>query len=347
MSTPISPTFPLNRWWVAGFAWELKDKPLARTLLGKSVVLFRTPDGTVAALEDRCCHRDLPLSCGTLDERGIRCGYHGMLYSTQGACLEIPGQVMIPAKARVLSYPLRERDQILWIWVGDSPDAMPSDEPPAYGVHSDPVYQFGGDCFHYDAPYMLIHENLLDLSHLGYVHLKTIGGNPSVHMNAEVKVSQNGDCVKVVRLMPNSEPPPTYKAAWPFEGKIDRWQEVEFHVSHELIWTGAMEPGSGSFEDPQRAGFHMRGFHGITPETDTTTHYFWTIATNPHPQRENILPLVVQQTADTFLEDKVVIEAQWRNQQKFKHPAQLDIHVDAGPNRARRVVQRLIASQTA
>ncbi|MDB5963748.1 MAG: 2Fe-2S ferredoxin [Polaromonas sp.] len=333
--------FPLDRWYVAGFSWELKDKPVARTILSRPMVLFRAGDGQVAALQDRCCHRELPLSCGTVEGAGLRCGYHGLLFNTAGRCIEIPGQDKIPSKAQVPSYPLRERDQILWVWVGSSPDALPSDEPPPYRFHSDPAYKFGGDVYHYDAPYQLIHDNLLDLSHLGYVHLKTIGGNPKIHMNAKLSVTSTDDTVTVLRLMPESDPPPTYAAAWPFSGKIDRWQEVVFHPSHCAIWTGAMDHDSGSYDDPDRAGFHMRGFHGVTPETETTTHYFWTIATNPHPEREDVTRLVVDQTAATFEEDKVIIEAQYQNQCRFGTASNLDIHVDVGPNRARRIVQRL------
>jgi len=333
--------FPLDQWWVAGFSWELTDKPVARTLLNLPMVLFRRPDGAVAALEDRCCHKELPLSCGSVEARGLRCGYHGLLFDGSGSCIEIPGQDRIPQKARVRSYPLRERDQILWVWVGSSPDSEPVGEPPAYPWHSHPSYRFGGGTYHYDAPYQLIHDNLLDLSHLGYVHLKTIGGNPTVHMNAKLEVKQEGDVVKVVRLMPGSEPPPTYSAAWPFKGLIDRWQEVEFHVSHLLIWTGAMDVGNGRLDDPGREGFHMRGFHGVTPESDGTSHYFWTIATNPHPDKQDVTRLVVDQSAATFDEDKVVIEAQWNNQRRFPVRSQLDIHVDVGPNRARRVIDRL------
>lgn len=337
-------SFPLNRWWVAGFSWELKDKPLARTLLNRPMVLFRTPDGQVAALEDRCCHKELPLSCGAVEDRGLRCGYHGLLFGHSGACIEIPGQENIPTKAQVISYPLRERDQILWVWVGSTPESQPSDEPPAYSFHNDPKYQFGGGCFHYEAPYQLIHDNLLDLSHLGYVHTKTIGGNPGLHMNAQLKVTQQGDVVRVVRLLPNSEPPPTYSAAWPFAGRIDRWQEVESQISHMLIWTGAMDVGSGSYDNPDREGFHMRGFHGVTPETDSSSHYFWTIATNPHPDKQNVTQLVVDQTAATFEEDKVVIEEQWKNQCRFPARSQIDIHIDVGPIRARRVIERLLVA---
>ncbi|MCG2592403.1 aromatic ring-hydroxylating dioxygenase subunit alpha [Ramlibacter sp. XY19] len=336
--------FPSDQWWVAGFGWELKDKPLARTLLGVPLVLFRTPEGQVAALEDRCCHKELPLSLGAIEPRGLRCGYHGLLFDCAGTCIEVPGQAMIPPKARVRAYELRERDQILWIWFGATPDSRPVDEPPAYRFHGDPEYSFGGDMVHYDAPYQLVHDNLLDLSHLGYVHVHTIGGNPGVHMNAQMKVTQDGDVVKVVRHMRGSEAPPTYAQAWPFKGRIDRWQEIEFHVSHMRIWTGAVDEGEAPLDDPQRGGFHMRGFHGVTPETATTSHYFWTISTNPRSNREEVTKVVVDQTARTFLEDKDIIEAQWKNQQRFGFRPQVDFHVDIGPNRARRVIQRLAGS---
>jgi phenylpropionate dioxygenase-like ring-hydroxylating dioxygenase large terminal subunit len=338
---PAPDSFPLNRWWVAGFSWELTDKPLKRTLLNRAMVLFRTPDGAVAALEDRCCHKELPLSCGTVESNGLRCGYHGLLFNHAGICIEIPGQKHIPVTACVPNYVLKEQDQILWVWIGRSSESKPAEGPPAYPVHGDSRYRFGGNSVHYEAPYQLVHDNLLDLSHLGYVHLKTIGGNPTAHMNAELKVVAEGEVVRVVRLMPNSEPPPTYLAAWPFNGRIDRWQEVEFRVSHLLIWTGAMEAGSGDLTNPNRDGFHMRGFHGVTPETDSSTHYFWTIATNPHPDKNDVTQLVVDQTAMTFEEDRLIINAQWQNQCRFPGRKQIGIHVDAGPARARRIIESL------
>lgn len=337
-----SHTFPMNRWWVAGFSWDLKEKPVGRKILNRPIVFFRPPSGEVGALEDRCCHKELPLSCGTVESNGLRCGYHGMLYSSGGACLEIPGQDRIPSKACVKSYPVKEQDQIIWVWIGASSDDLPTEPPPSYPFHSRVDYQFGGGSYHYDAPYQLIHDNLMDLSHLGYVHLKTIGGNARVHMGAETRVTSDRDIVHMVRLMPDSEPPPTYTAAWPFDGRIDRWQEIDFHVTHIRIWTGAMDVDSGRLDDPDRVGFHMRGFHGITPETETTTHYFWSVATNPHPEMENAAQTVIDQTAATFDEDKAIIEAQYKNQLSFPQRKQLDIHVDVGPNRARRLVDRLI-----
>ncbi|WP_321847161.1 MULTISPECIES: aromatic ring-hydroxylating dioxygenase subunit alpha [Paraburkholderia] len=332
----------MNQWWVAAFSWELDARPVARKILNRPMVFFRLPTGEVGALEDRCCHKELPLSCGSVEAKGVRCGYHGLLFDRQGTCIEIPGQERIPSKARVLSYPVVERDQIVWVWVGGNAAGTPSSEPPSYPVHSDSRYHFGGGNYHYEAPYQLIHDNLMDLSHLGYVHLKTIGGNAPVHMNAKATVSTDGDTVKLVRQMPASDPPPTYTAAWSFTGLVDRWQEIEFRVSHIRIWTGALDADSGDIDDPERGGFHMRGFHGITPETDETTHYFWTVASNPQTDVERVKQTVIEQSAATFDEDKVVIEAQYRNQKEFPVRQQIDIHVDVGPNRVRRVVERLL-----
>ncbi|MDB5997380.1 MAG: vanA [Pseudomonas sp.] len=334
-------SFPLDQWYVGGFAWELSDRPLARTLLNQPLVLFRMASGEVTALEDRCCHRALPLSLGTLEGEGLRCGYHGLLFGSDGQCLEIPGQAKIPGKAKVRSFSVRERDQILWVWFGRDDHSAPASEPPAYPIHSCGDYRFAGDVYHYNAPWQLIHDNLLDLSHLGYVHLHTIGGDASIHMNAQMQVSGDEASVRVVRYMLNSEPPPTYSAAYPFKARIDRWQEIEFNLSHLKIFTGAVDAGSEPVDDPRRGGFHMRGFHGITPETDTTCHYFWTMATNPVADPEATTRKVIEQTRLTFDEDKLIIEAQFANQQRFGERPMVDIHVDAGPNRARRIVERL------
>jgi vanillate O-demethylase monooxygenase subunit len=336
-----APSFPLDQWYVAALSRELKDQPLGRTLLNKPVVLFRTADNHVAALEDRCCHRALPLSGGTVEARGLRCGYHGLLFNEGGKCIEIPGQDKIPSKAKVPAYPVREQDQIIWIWFGSAEHPEPTFAPPVYDVHSSGKYLFDGDVYHYDAPYQLIHDNLMDLSHLGYVHLHTIGGNASIHMNAKMNVDGDDSMVRVVRHMPDSVPPPTYTAAYPFKGNIDRWQEIEFHFNHLRIWTGAIDAGTDDLNNPDRGGFHMRGFHGVTPETDTSSHYFWTMATNPEHDPEAVTAKVLHQTRLTFDEDKVVIEAQYQNMCRFGTRPMIDIHVDVGANRARRIIERL------
>ncbi|WP_417228045.1 Rieske 2Fe-2S domain-containing protein [Amphritea sp.] len=333
--------FPLNMWYVAALSKEVQDKPLGRTLLNHPIVFYRTPSGQVSALEDRCCHRDLPLSLGTIDKDGIRCGYHGLLFDGTGKCIEVPGQSKIPSKAIISAYPVKEQGALIWIWFGSEGNAEPTCEPPTYDVHTDERYLYDGDKYHYQAPYQLIHDNLLDLSHLGYVHLHTIGGNAKLHMNAEMTVEAKGDSVKVVRKMPNSTPPPTYTAAYPFKGNVDRWQEIIFHPSHLEIWTGAVDVNTASLDDPERGGFHLKGFHAVTPETDETCFYIWTQASNPSSQPMESMKLIIDQSAMTFDEDKVVIEAQYANMKRFADKPMIDIHVDVGANRARRIIARL------
>lgn len=334
--------FPLNRWYVGALSSELGERQLlGRTLLNQKVVMFRDAEGRVAVLEDRCVHRSLPLSKGQVEDGRVRCGYHGLLFSADGRCVEIPGQAQVPAKARVSSYPVREQDDLVWIWFAEQPGSMPTSEPPRYAVHGDARYEFRGSVFHYDAPWQLIHDNLLDLTHAGYVHTKTIGGNPRLHSEAPTQVSEEGESVRVWRALRASQPPKTFLDAWPFEGLIDRWQEIVFRPSHVTIFAGAVDTGTEDISAPDRGGLHLPSFHAVTPETDESCHYLWTVACNRAPGQPSIIDEVYRQFHATFLEDCDVINAQYRNQQHFAGAPQVDAHMDAAPNRARRLIARL------
>jgi vanillate O-demethylase monooxygenase subunit len=102
-----------------------------------------------------------------------------------------------------------------------------------------------------------------------------------------------------------------------------------------------MDAGSGDLKDPNRQGFHMRGFHGITPETETTSFYYWTISSNKNPERPNMVDTIHKATAFTFDEDRLIIEAQHANMVRFGEAPMVGIHVDAAPNRARKIVEKL------
>src|SRR3981081_1035043 len=112
--------FLYNAWYVAAWRGEVTAKPMGRPLLNEPVVFYRAADGAAVALEDRCCHRGMPLSCGEVFGQNIRCEYHGMVFDGAGKCVEIPGQAMIPNNARVRSFPVAERDDLVWIWMGDA-----------------------------------------------------------------------------------------------------------------------------------------------------------------------------------------------------------------------------------
>jgi len=332
--------FLYDTWYVAGWAADLQPGArIGRTFLNQPVVMFRTEAGQVGALEDRCCHRAMQLSHGAVDGEILRCAYHGMEFGTDGICTRIPAQEKIPATARVRSFPLVERDAMLWIWLGAADRADPATIP-HYPVHSDPRFAWRSAHFPVNGNWQLLIDNLMDLSHLPYIHPKTIGGNPELHFKTKTETTRLPNAVRVQRRMPASVPPPTYVDACGFTGLIDRWQEIEFEPVLIRIHTGACDAGTGAYEGKRDHGFSMKGFHGITPETDRTTHYFWSMATNI---LDNGVPDVVfEQTAATFREDQEVLELQQVRMEAEPDRPLLDIASDTGGRAARQLIRRLI-----
>ena len=107
-----------NAWYVAGWDHHVGNDLLARTICDEPIVFFRTEDGTVAALEDRCCHRSAPLSVGRHKGDEIECGYHGLRFDRTGQCISVPSQDLVPPGACVRSYPIVEKNRWVWIWMG-------------------------------------------------------------------------------------------------------------------------------------------------------------------------------------------------------------------------------------
>ena len=187
-------TFLENSWYAAAWDDEIGDTPLARRILDRPVVLFRGDDGNAIALADRCIHRHAPLSHGRVEGAGIRCGYHGLLFASDGTCIEVPGQTKVPPGASVKSYPVVERDRFVWIWMGD-PARADAASVPDYHWNDDPEWKSVQGRFHVAGDYRLIVDNLLDLSHVQFVHGATLGTDRIAQF--PVEVSRDGDRVHV------------------------------------------------------------------------------------------------------------------------------------------------------
>jgi phenylpropionate dioxygenase-like ring-hydroxylating dioxygenase large terminal subunit len=261
--------FVKNAWYVGAWADELKDSgPVGRILLGEPVVFYRLGDGRVAALEDRCCHRGLPLSKGCVVGNALECGYHGLQFDRVGTCISVPGQDRIPASARVRSYPVEERDHMIWIWMGEPTLADPA-LIPKHPWHDDPAWTWVKDRYVIQANYQLITDNLMDLTHVGYVHQRTIGGTPQAHSHAESTTERTKEGVRVTRWMMNSVPPPSYLAAHCFgTPTVDRWMEIDFFPPAVVrIHTGAVDTGQGAREGNRSGGLSFMGLNLQTPET--------------------------------------------------------------------------------
>lgn len=336
--------FIRNAWYIAAWAHEVGDKPLARRVLNEPIVLFRNKDGKAAALIDRCCHRAAPLSLGKVTDAGLECGYHGLTFDCAGQCVVVPGQDKIPQKARVRSYPLIEKDEFLWIWMGDPEraDASKIIDYPFHNDHKKWPHKHG--LYHVKCNYMLLVDNLMDLTHIGYIHGKTIGGNPMTHVKADMETTPTEHGLKFIRWMPDSAPPPTYAKAVSFKGNVDRWQEFEFIAPTSIIqWSGAIETGMGARENRDQPGFSLRLYHGLTPETETTTFYFWSTANGYQQDDPRATELLYQEIGKAFLEDKEVVEEQQARITELGEGALVDIVSDRARIHMRRTVDRMLA----
>src|SRR4029079_6460230 len=180
--------------------------------------------GEVCALEDRCCHRGAPLSLGNTTEVGIRCGYHGMEYAGDGTGIAIPGQTIIPKRARVNAYPVFEKSDHVWIWMGRADRADTSlivDYPPS----GEAGWPRGHDMLHLKAGYVMVLENLMDLSHLSYLHKSSIGSSEGDSANASMDVTPTANGMLFLRVRRYSEPPPSWRKRYKIGEKIDRWSD--------------------------------------------------------------------------------------------------------------------------
>ena len=339
--------FIRNAWYIAAWADELKEKPLARRICNDPVVLFRNQRGQAAALVDRCCHRSAPLSLGAVVAGNLQCGYHGLTFDSSGACVTIPGQSQISATARVRSYPVVEKDQLLWIWMGEAARADAS-RIVDFPYHNDNAgWPNKHDCYRINANYMLMVDNLVDLTHLGYLHGKTVGGNPSAHVNAEMNTDRTPTGIKFTRWMRNSVPPPSYVKAAGFQGRVDRWQEFEWVAPSSILqWTGAADVGIGAYEGAREGGFQFRLFHGLTPETETTCFYFWSCANGYRQNEPEATEQLYREIAPTFVEDKEMVEAQQARLCEFGEQGLVNIVSDTNRVIMRRFIERLIAEES-
>jgi phenylpropionate dioxygenase-like ring-hydroxylating dioxygenase large terminal subunit len=332
--------FIRNSWYVAGFTGEIRDRLLARRFLGEPVVLYRQADGKICALEDRCCHRGLPLSMGELNGNLLRCQYHGLEYDHSGTCVKIPGQNVIPASARVKAYPTAVRGQAIWIWMGDAKQA---DEAliPDYPWFDDQKWDWKFKVFNIKCDYEMLHDNLLDLTHVAYVHSKTIGGTPAAHFNAETKVAKTSRGVKVTRWLPDSVPPSTYTKLVSFKGNVDRWQEFEFFPGLISLYTGAVDVGTGAYEGRREGGFHLRIFDAITPETENSTLNLFCAGQNFRPGESDVTDILFAELEKTVMEDVEVLEAQHERVSETKDQPFVDIRADAAGIQTRRALDKM------
>lgn len=339
--------FPLNAWYAAAYDVEIKRELFARTICKQKLVMYRKADGSVAALEDACWHRMLPLSMGKLNGDEVVCGYHGLSFNTQGRCTHMPGQETLNPAACVRSYPVVERHRFIWVWPGDPTKADPSTIPDMHW-NDDPEWAADGKLIHAECDYRLVIDNLMDLSHEAFVHGTSLGHREVAEAPT---VSTHGNrTATVTRWMESIDPPPFWAAqinhARGYKGKTDRWQIIRFEAPNTVtIDVGVAEAGSGARDGDRSRGVTGFVLNTITPETDNTCHYFWAFARNYAITEQALTTRLREGTASIFREDEHVLRAQQIAMETYPDRKFYDLNIDAGAVWSRRLIDGMVGKE--
>lgn len=261
--------FVFNEWYVAAFSDDISRTLLPRTLLGKRILMYRTQAGKAVAMDDRCAHRSFPLSISTLDGDTIVCNYHGFRYNEQGDLIETPSQKQCPRGVGIRTYPIVERGPLAWIWMGD-PALADESTLPNQAWTQNPDWECTSGYFHHPGNYISMHENLLDLTHLSFLHANTIGTPDYASSPFETDL-QDGYYKLVRNIVPTTLSPVWAKSTG-----------IETPTAARIATSEFLSPGlhlvSVSFYDTAvaeetRPIFKIHTAHILTPETHNTMHY--------------------------------------------------------------------------
>ncbi len=336
--------FLTNCWYAVACDHEIKHAPLARTVCGELLVLYRQVSGALSALEDCCPHRLLPLSRGYLKGDRLVCRYHGLEFSECGQCVWMPGQQGIHKETRIRSYPVVEKHRFVWVWIGDPALAQVSAIPNLPWC-SDPNWVFDGSTYYTKCNYILLVDNLMDLSHETFVHPSSIGQHEIVE--APIKSESSEKSATLTRWMHNIDPPPFWSANLRSTAKCDRWQICTFSLpANVMIDVGVALTGTGAPQGDRSKGVTGMVVNVMTPETETTTWYHWGMARNFQTEDRGLTCRIRDGQAAVFAEDLEVLEAQQQNILRRRDRRLLDLKIDAGGVQARRIIERELACGT-
>jgi len=329
-------------WYVAALSSELESKPLSRQILGEHIAIFRNESGEVVALADQCPHRGYPLSLGKVVGDTLVCGYHGFTFDCSGTCIAVPGQDRIPSKADVRSYPLVEQGLWVWIWMGEG-EADHTKLPSTPWLTDTENWSAVGGVAKIEAAFEFLVDNLMDLSHETYLHNGSIGTPEVASTPIEVEVDESTNVVRVFRHMESVDCPPFYSRTTGLEGKVDRWQDIEyfppgFYLLHARIAPVGQPPLEDGTDDH---AFHMKIFYGLTPANDERVYDFWALSRDFCVGDEEIDRFLEKMQASVVQEDVDALNILQARSKTAPQWTEVSIKIDRGGLAARRVLEAI------
>ncbi len=338
--------YPQEHWWVVGTSDEFKsDAIVSRRILDIPVALFRAPDKTIVALEDACPHRSAPLSVGTIQGDNIICGYHGMQFAPDGNCVNIPTQSDIPRSCRVRAFTVVEKPPFVWIWTGlGEPTSI--DNVPEYFWLNSSDWAFATDYIHLNCNYMMLKENVIDLTHFAFVHATSFEMGDDYGEPPECIV-EDGTVAFRQEFMDKPLPGFWDQGIGLGNKRVDRVDMGTSMSPAEHIYTQEVENKNPIGE--QRAHYSFRFQHMTTPETPTSHHYWWVMARD-HGLGEASEKWMKETVSIGFQEDKVLLELiqQRLDSNQFpKDAIEMSVRSDQPSLQTRFQAERLIKAEAA
>lgn len=334
-------SYVYDAWYLAGWSTEFTTGLTALVMLEQPLVAYRSTDGGMAVLEDRCPHRQLPLSKGTLIDNTIQCGYHGMTFNAQGQCVRIPGQDSIPASATVRAYPVHEKNNMVFVWMGDANKAdislvfdLPQFSDDRWHVHQ-------GDALHLQAHYLNVAENLVDPAHVSFVHPTTLGNAASEDVAVHVDV--DGDVLVAYRWIRDAPPVGFFQKFGGFDGHVDRWHYYYLHLPcTAVIDFGSADVNAKLAENERDQGLRIFALHFLTPVNEHYTIDRWMHLRNAAVGDEQVSHQMDEMFRIAFNEDKAILEAIDAAERLPQMRKPIRLGIDKGPVVYRRRIQALI-----
>jgi len=329
-------------WYAAAWEEELGDSLLERTICGEKLVLFRAGDGAPAALSGVCPHRFASLARGQriLPDR-LQCPYHGLQFDRSGACVHNPHGTIPPA-VRLKRYEAVGRHSLIWLWWGD-PDAADEALIPDFSCIGSERYRTIRGMILARANYQLVTDNLMDLSHVGFLHAGGLGSESI--QNGKHEVFQSGTTIDSNRWCPDAPASAVWDALFGNYGKnVDHWLDMRWDAPASMLLDVGVAPAGNR----RRDGITQWGAHILTPESETSTLYFWASVRDFGLDNDAMDGQIRAAIEFAFgSEDKPMIEDVQRNMggKSFDEMRPLLLPFDKGAILARRLLADLLSQK--
>jgi vanillate O-demethylase monooxygenase subunit len=328
-------------WYAASWSEEITAKPIGLTMLDEPLVFYRNAAGQPIALSDTCPHRFAPLHLGKVNGDVITCPYHGLQFGADGKCVLNP-HGPIPAGAHIRAYTVAERYGLLWVWMGLG--LADFEKLPVLPEFSAEGLTWVHGTIAVGANYQLVIDNLMDLTHVEFMH--PMLGMPGSSYRVKYEAKLEGDSVYSISLLENEPTSALIRILWPTAPDHTKFDtRMCWRAPSNLMLGMSVTTVDGDLSDPV---LRMPTAHILTPISGTETRYLWAAARNVAVDNDEFSAMLKAGSEAAFQhEDEPMVAAvqarmamlEGRNAQPVLFKS------DAGVVQARRVLERLIAAE--